>query len=168
MIPPPHPDLIPHSPPHPHQPSNSIGSPDTGGSSSSRTRSPADRDSVGVGPVIDPSLDVGAPTDGKTPIPLEIAVSAVLNSVSAERESSIGSTGATSGHAAQASEEDEPKTTAASGGDLSSASDVSNSNALGSTLERPPEMEQMLTEDGEPMLNPGSLYPLLSVHHLVH
>lgn len=123
---------------------------------------------MGVGPVIDPSLDVGAPTDGKTPIPLEIAVSAVLNSVSAERESSIGSTGATSGHAAQASEEDEPKTTAASGGDLSSASDVSNSNALGSTLERPPEMEQMLTEDGEPMLNPGSLYPLLSVHHLVH
>lgn len=113
-------------------------------------------------PVIDPSLDVGASTGGsraggKTPIPLEIAVSAVLNSVSAERESSIGSTGAISGHAAQVSEEDEPKTSR----DLSSASDVSNSNALGSTLERPLEMEQMLTEDGEPMLNPGLFCPCL-------
>lgn len=29
------------------------------------------------------------------------------------------------------------------------------------TFERPPEMEHMLTEDGEPMLNPGSFYSVV-------
>ena len=41
--------------------------------------------------------------------------------------------------------------------------DTSNSNAPysspGSTIERPPEMKQILTEDSEPMLNPGSFCP---------
>ncbi|KIK98949.1 hypothetical protein PAXRUDRAFT_823292 [Paxillus rubicundulus Ve08.2h10] len=39
--------------------------------------------------------------------------------------------------------------------DLSSSHAMSNPNLT--PLERPPEMEQMLTEDGEPMLNPAEL-----------
>ncbi|KAL4070407.1 hypothetical protein J3A83DRAFT_4243038 [Scleroderma citrinum] len=163
MIPPPHPDLVPHPAPHSHpsQPPKSTGSSDDGNSSSSRTGSPADADSAGVVPVIDPSLDMtagGSKGDGTAPIPLEIAVGAVLNSVSAERESSAG---ATSGHVAGSGDDGEAKTADLTRGDLSSASDASNSNAPysspGSTLERPPEMEHMLTEDGEPMLNPAEL-----------
>ena len=154
LVPPPHPELGPHS----SQPSNITGSPDAIHSPSSCTGSPADGDPAGTLPVIDPSLDVGTSTSasragGETPIPLEVAVNAVLNSVSAEREPSMGSTGAPRGG-------EESESTAR--GDLSSPSDASNSNAPysspGSTLERPPEMDQILTEDGEPMLNPGSFY----------
>jgi len=115
LVPPPHPDLASH----PLLPSNNTGSPDAGHSPSSCTGSPADGYPTGTLPVIDPSLDVGnsmgaSRAGEETPILLEVTVNALLNSVSTEREPSIGGT-----CAARGGEENESKATDGTRGDLS-------------------------------------------------
>ncbi|KAI6120920.1 hypothetical protein EDD16DRAFT_808727 [Pisolithus croceorrhizus] len=186
-VPPPHPGLIsPAIPPeHQHQSPNGTGSPQQADSSSSRTGSPTIAGTAEHGkgstersstvPVIDPSLDAGASLDGdrsdtKPPVPLEGAVDAVLESGSANRESSVGS-----GRAIKESNSPPPDGQIETGdvpgdpepaapinaavGGIQSTDDAPDPAYASpdSTLQYPPEMEQMLTEDGEPMLNPAEL-----------
>ncbi|KAF8844209.1 hypothetical protein BDN67DRAFT_810643 [Paxillus ammoniavirescens] len=171
----PTPDLV-----APQQVQNGVGSPNTGESSSSRTGSP-----VMANMAVDPSLaPVGMErASGTEAGEAEAAVidpSLVSPSSSsadvrnaAERESSASSrasgmsdaSGSPPGHGHQVlshtsreasrdgegnvdNEETVPQ-------DLPSSHAMSNPNLT--PLDRPPEMEQMLTEDGEPMLNPAEL-----------
>jgi len=113
-------------------------------------------------PVIDPSLDL-SPTSTSTKRDEETASFEVVLK-SAERESSTTAPDppshmdprSTSHHSSPASV----------GGSIDERNDVSvhnldlyppHSPPHTRSFERPPEMEHMLTEDGEPMLNPGSL-----------
>ncbi|KAF9236848.1 hypothetical protein BU15DRAFT_76573 [Melanogaster broomeanus] len=135
----------------------------------------------GEASVIDPSLvSPSASSADSSPVSMEItqaAVEAVLKS--AGRESSANSqasgvsdtAGSSPGHGHQqvsshtSGEEGEENTdrdpTVVQDLPLSShamsSHNPSYSSSNGTPLERPPEMEQILTEDGEPMLNPAEL-----------
>ncbi|KAI6031248.1 hypothetical protein BKA83DRAFT_4197634 [Pisolithus microcarpus] len=180
-VPPPHPGLISPSisPQHQHQSPNGTGSPQRADSSSSRTGSPTTAGTAEHGkgnvetsstmPVIDPSLDIGASLDGDHPD----AEPAALESGSANRESSVGSVGVVkesssppphgqveTGDTPGDSEPEPPTSTADTMvGGIQSTDNASNPAYASPTsrLQYSPEMEQMLTEDGEPMLNPAEL-----------
>ncbi|KAI6154109.1 hypothetical protein BKA82DRAFT_4097742 [Pisolithus tinctorius] len=127
-------------------------------------------------PVIDPSLDMGASLDescpdAKAPAALGGVVGAVLKSASENRGSSVSSGGKTdlpppngqievgdvSGDSEPSTQDGSSASTAVGG--IPPTDDTPNPAYASpdSTIQYPPEMEQMLTEDGEPMLNPAEL-----------
>jgi len=123
----------------------------------------------GEAAVIDPSLvsPSSSSADGKS-VSMEITQ---LNA--AERESSVSSRasgmsdapGSSPGHGHQILSHTSGEASREGEGDVDNeetvVQDLPSSHAMSNPnltpLERPPEMEQMLTEDGEPMLNPAEL-----------
>jgi hypothetical protein len=121
-------------------------------------------------PVIDPSLDL-SPTSASTrqdeeTVSLEATQAAVgVAFKSAERESSSAVPDSDSPTHMDPRPGSHHSSSDSAGGSTDERNDVSGHDFFPSrspphthSYERPPEMEHMLTEDGEPMLNPGSFY----------
>ncbi|KAH7886337.1 hypothetical protein F5I97DRAFT_1255370 [Phlebopus sp. FC_14] len=161
----PHSDLV-----SPHI-QDGVGSPHTGESSSSRTGSPAMPEGDTSAAVIDPSL-VSPPSssvDGRS-VSMRVTQAAVEGVFeSADRESSAAEA---SVHTSAASDtarsspgrgqgssysSSEQSREGEEGDETTGQNPQTYSSPHSNSLERPPEMEQMLTEDGEPMLNPAEL-----------
>jgi hypothetical protein len=113
-------------------------------------------------PVIDPSLDLSPTSAASTNRDVETAVALK----SAERESSTTAPDPP-GHLYPRSASHHSRSPS-NGGSTDERNDIdsavfypSRSPPHTHIFERPPEMEHMLTEDGEPMLNPGSFVPSL-------
>jgi len=124
-------------------------------------------------PVIDPSLDL-SPTSATstnqdeetasldvTQAAVEVALkSAEKESSSAADSPSLMYTRSTSHSPSAGGSIDERNDVSATGHDMEPSDSVfypSRSPPHTHSFERPPEMEHMLTEDGEPMLNPAEL-----------
>lgn len=116
------------------------------------------------------SLDESCP-DAKAPAALGGVVDAVLKSASENRESSVSSggkadlppqngqieVGDVSGDSEPSTQDGSSASTTVGGIPPTDGTPNPAYASPDSTIQYPPEMEQMLTEDGEPMLNPAEL-----------
>lgn len=158
------PDVGPHQLPTQNgstmQPPTSSHSPPTDTRLPSNNSDPSGKDTLG-GRIIDPSLSPSSSTtltEQQVLAITEAAVKAVLeaeagSSRAASRSGSVLTSLQSEGETAERVEEPEAQAVI----DPRVADKTGNLPGYGAPLERPEPMEHMLTEDGEPMLNPAEL-----------
>ncbi|KAG1730705.1 uncharacterized protein EDB91DRAFT_750378 [Suillus paluster] len=154
----------PHSP-SPCDESSSISSPGlasmhSGGNHSASGRTGNFQGNESRSPVIDPSLDISpvSPNTNRKTVSLKVTHAAVDVALkSSERESPCAPDSIHSPLSHVDPRSVSHHSSSASNGEPSGLFYPSRSPPHTHSFERPPEMEHMLTEDGEPMLNPAEL-----------
>lgn len=106
-------------------------------------------------PTVDPSLSSSDSTELTNEQVLEITQAAMKAVLEAEAERSNAESRAGSTSTPSFSERGDREETGKENGLHHKITEDSNMHGYGPPLDRPEPMEHMLTEDGEPMLNPG-------------